>query len=41
MDITVELLNELKMKEGNDINYYMFDMKGEVNKTERIGNSNF
>ena len=42
MDITVDLLNELRMKEGSDVNYYMFDLTNSgVSSIKKIGNSNF
>jgi hypothetical protein len=42
MDITVDLLNELRMKEGSDVNYYMFDLTNSgVSSINKIGNSNF
>jgi hypothetical protein len=42
MDITVEMLNELRMKEGSAINYYMFDKTNSGSSSiKKIGNSNF
>jgi hypothetical protein len=46
MDMSVELLNELRMREGSSINYYMFeldtpDLKSYPHFGVKIGNSNF
>jgi hypothetical protein len=42
MDITVDMLNELRMKEGSEVNYYMFDLTNSgLSSIKKIGNSNF